>query len=75
MFNYHLTKLMSTGLMHKVADKWMNSDGFGSSQSSEDETESVSALDYHNLIFPFAFLAIGVIASAVVVLVEKVCTT
>ena len=68
MFNYHLVKLTRSGLLSKMERKWLTVQG---QQEESQNSIGFSVLDYDNLFFPFAIIAVGAMVSLVTAFLER----
>ena len=65
-----VSKMKESGLIDKLSDKWWR---FALRQTQNDkssENEEAVTLGYENVLFPFAFVAIGLIVALVVIMGE-----
>ncbi len=66
MFNYHLGKIKTSGLLEKENLRWLTAP-----PNENFAATPATVLDYHHLVFPFCVLALGAAAAALSVLTER----
>ena len=71
LFDYHLGKMLQSGLIRKMRNKWLLKDRVSGTVNGN-LGEAANPLGYDNLLFPFLGLVGGVILSGVIILAEYV---
>ncbi len=74
IFNYYLLKMEQSGFLDMLHQKWLENPYKDDTKSSFDGNTTL-ALGYDNVLFPFLGLGWGLLASAVLALLEWIRQT